>query len=418
MSVWLLSVALLAQAQATDIPAQLNAPIELRDGDRVLMLGDALFERDHDLAVIETTLTARYPDRAITFRNLGWTGDTVWGDSRAAFETAKEGFERRAALLKELKPTVLLIAYGMNESFAGEAGLPRFEEGLRALLESVASTGARIVLVSPIVHENLGPHLPDPNSHNKDLIVYRDAIGRLARERGCGFVDLIRARIGDGTRPERIVPACETIDGIHLNAYGYNLAAIALAEAIGPGRYPAWQLETGLSPEGIQVHVRSGARVLEKERVKGGWRVRLQDDRLPNIPDPAETHPESQVPDRTLIAWGLATGRYALCIDGKEVARADEKEWADGVRFAAGPEFDQLEQLRQAIVAKNRLLFYRWRPENQTYIYGFRKHEQGQNAVEIPRFDALVAEKEAEITRLKVPVPHTYELIRVEELAK
>jgi hypothetical protein len=33
------------------------------------------------------------------------------------------------------------------------------------------------------------------------------------------------------------------------------------------------------------------------------------------------------------------------------------------------------------------LFFHRWRPANWTYLFGFRKHEQGRNAVEIPRFD-------------------------------
>jgi hypothetical protein len=45
-----------------------------------------------------------------------------------------------------------------------------------------------------------------------------------------------------------------------------------------------------------------------------------------------------------------------------------------------------------------------------TYLFGFRKHEQGQNAREIPQFDPLVAKQEAEIARLRRPVAHTYEL--------
>jgi hypothetical protein len=70
----------------------------------------------------------------------------------------------------------------------------------------------------------------------------------------------------------------------------------------------------------------------------------------------------------------------------------------------------QAEKLRQTIVAKNRLYFYRWRPENETYLFGFRKYEQGKNAREIPQFDPLIAEKEKEIAKLRVPVPHVYEL--------
>ena len=63
---------------------------------------------------------------------------------------------------------------------------------------------------------------------------------------------------------------------------------------------------------------------------------------------------------------------------------------------------------------KNQLFFDRSRPQNMAYIFGFRKHEQGNNAVEIPRFDPLVIAQEKEIAarrdlKLKpapnVPVP-------------
>jgi len=49
---------------------------------------------------------------------------------------------------------------------------------------------------------------------------------------------------------------------------------------------------------------------------------------------------------------------------------------------------------------KNELYFYRWRPQNETYLFGFRKHEQGKNAREVAEFDPLVAAAEAEIDKL------------------
>ena len=49
--------------------------------------------------------------------------------------------------------------------------------------------------------------------------------------------------------------------------------------------------------------------------------------------------------------------------------------------------------------AKNQLFFYRWRPQNETYLFGFRKHEQGKNAKEIAEFDPLVDKAEEEIRR-------------------
>lgn len=59
------------------------------------------------------------------------------------------------------------------------------------------------------------------------------------------------------------------------------------------------------------------------------------------------------------------------------------------------------ESLQQAIIRKNDLFFHRWRPANSTYLFGFRKHEQGQNAKEIPEFDPLIAAADAKIDELK-----------------
>jgi len=56
-----------------------------------------------------------------------------------------------------------------------------------------------------------------------------------------------------------------------------------------------------------------------------------------------------------------------------------------------------VQEFRDAIVEKNRLFFHRWRPANETYLFLFRKHEQGENAEEIPKFDPLIRAQEARI---------------------
>src|SRR5262249_38122226 len=69
------------------------APFAWKDGDRVVLVGDTLIERDQKYGLLETILTAKNPDKAITFRNLGWSADTVRGTSRARFGTEAEGFQ-------------------------------------------------------------------------------------------------------------------------------------------------------------------------------------------------------------------------------------------------------------------------------------------------------------------------------------
>ncbi len=53
--------------------------------------------------------------------------------------------------------------------------------------------------------------------------------------------------------------------------------------------------------------------------------------------------------------------------------------------------------LRELILAKNRFFFQQWRPQNEIYLFGSRKHEQGKNGADMPKFIPLIEEKEGEI---------------------
>jgi hypothetical protein len=161
-----------------------------------------------------------------------------------------------------------------------------------------------------------------------------------------------------------------------------------------------------------------GTDVSDVEPASGGVRFKAQDQSLPNPAAPPGTPRPLVALDRRLRVDGLDPGQYTLKIDDAIVARASSEQWRNGVRLDSGPERDQVERLRKAIVEKNRLYFYRWRPQNETYLFGFRKKEQGNNAREIPMFDPLVDAKETEIATLKKPMSHVYELIREGEVGR
>ncbi len=409
----LASLLLSAPALAADPPK-----ITLKDGDRIVYLGNTFAERDASYGYLETLLTIRHPEINFTFRNLGWSGDTVWGDARARFGTRADGFKHLREHVLALKPTIILVAYGMNESFAGEAGLKEFEAGLNTLLDTLAETKAKVVLISPIPHENMGPPLPDPSKHNINLALYSAAIGRIAAARSCGFVDLFGKAVRRGPA---LVDA--TDDGLHLTPWGHAQN----------GRILTMDLM------GSDISYR---RELDGERREGrpgdGW-ILKDFHRAPGRLDfvaTAPTLPESPWPagvrqsDGTrfvgsggyrLDLSGVPPGDYKMTIDGKAIEPGIvlnpmiSPATPNGIQ--SGPEIDQVEKLRALINRKNELYFHRWRPQNETYLFGFRKHEQGNNAVEIPRFDPLIADLEAQINVLKKPVKHTYEIIR-EEVTK
>lgn len=360
--------------------ARAAEPFQFNDGDRVVLLGNTLIEREQRHGYWETTLSALHPDKDITFRNLGWSGDTVWGEARARFGGPAEGFKHLREHVAALQPTVILVAYGLNESYAGASGLPKFEKGLETLLDTLAVTKARIVMLGAARQEDLGKPLPDPAESNKNIRLYNESMRKVAEKRGYPFIDLY-GLLEHGKTPL-------TDNGIHFTEYGYWKSAPLVAQALCGRVLP-----------------RCGD--IDHDGGPSGGRFEFQLETLPPLPGPGHAGP----PFTQIMKYpGLKPGKYELLIDGKKVVSADAAAWVKGVQLPAGPDAAQVEKLRTTIVEKNQTYFHRWRPQNETYLFLFRKGEQGQNAKEIPQFDPYVAELEEEIAKLKVPAQRTYEL--------
>lgn len=339
-------------AAAITVGTRAADPFELKPNDRVVFIGDALVERDIAYNYLETMLTVRSHGKGVTFRNIGWSGDTVWGESRAVFGTQKDGYNALIKIINETRPTVVFLNYGMNESFAGAAGLAHFEEGYNALLDNVLDPAKdaqyvaappaqakdrrdpkevltpqaaekravpRVVLISPIAFQSDEANPLSKNvKQNENLKLYSDAIKKLAEKRGALYIDMF-SHFGGGALHKR---ARLTSDGMHLNAEGYKYFAAGAESALG------------LKP----------------------------------------------------VEWKFAS--------------VDTGEYEPVNKSAAADSKTPIEKLRELIEAKNLQFFNKWRPQNETYIFLFRKREQGKNAKEIPEFDPFIAAKEAEIGKL------------------
>ena len=364
--------------------AQEKQPYEFHDGDRIVFLGGGLFERDLRYGYIETFLTARLNNLNLTFRNLSWSGDTVFGDARAGFDTAVEGYQRLIKHVQDARPTVIFLYYGQNEAFEGEAGLSKFKDGLIRLLDDLDKTGARIVVLSPTLLENLGPPLPDPAKQNANMQLYANTLQQVAKTRHYRFVNLTQSL----RHPAEELTTPFTDDGLHYTAYGYWKVSQLILRELG------YKIVAGQA-NGVSELELSSDVFFTPRLPEDAPRAARDGEKWQQFIFPLKDAPQSPV-------------RIDLVADNKVVASAMSDQWMKGVTLDRIPEVQQVEELREAIVAKNRLFFNQWRPQNETYIFGFRKHEQGQYAAEIPQFDPLIEKAEQRIAELKKPKSHVY----------
>ena len=88
-----------------------DAVFEIRAGDRVLVMGDTLYEREGAQAALEWRLYRHWPTQGITVRNLSVSADRPDGASRASFDPLAAGMARIKEQLELVKPTVAILGY-------------------------------------------------------------------------------------------------------------------------------------------------------------------------------------------------------------------------------------------------------------------------------------------------------------------
>jgi hypothetical protein len=220
--------------EATE-PVRTALPLTLAKGTRIAFIGNTLLDRAQHFGHFEAALQQAHPKAALTVRNLTWAADQLGTEPRPA------NFADVEQHLTIAKADVIFAAYGFNESFAGESGLPEFRQKLTTYVAGLKAKafngegGPRIVLVSPIANENVkGVAAADRN--NKNIAAYTKVMREVAAAQGVGFADVFtateEAMASGGTDL--------TINGCHLNEAGYKVFAEALfTKTFGGRKAPA-----------------------------------------------------------------------------------------------------------------------------------------------------------------------------------
>ncbi len=213
------------------VRSQSGPSLTLNHGDHIAIMGNGLADRFQHDGWLETFLHAQFPDRELSIRNLGFTGDELTQRLRC------ENFGSPNDWLARVKADVIFAFFGYNESFAGEPGLDKFKQDLGKFITDTTQSNyngkspARLVLFSPIAHENLhDPNLPDGAASNLNLKLYTQAMAEVARENKVHFVDLFALSSDACSKSSKPL----TIDGVHLSEWGDSLLAPAIVQTLFP----------------------------------------------------------------------------------------------------------------------------------------------------------------------------------------
>ncbi|QDT15727.1 PVC-type heme-binding CxxCH protein [Alienimonas californiensis] len=213
---------------AACVPAAVADEIEFKQGDHVAYIGNTLADRMQHHAWLETYLHALLPDRELTFRNLGFSGDELKQRQRA------DNFGDADQWLTKVEADVIFCFFGYNEALEGEGGLASFKKDLEDVIAGMRSqkyngeSAPRLVMFSPIAHENLNsPHLPDGSANNANLALYTEAMRAVCEAKQVPFVDLFS--LSQKLYAESEEPL--TTNGVHLLDRGDRLLARAILTA-------------------------------------------------------------------------------------------------------------------------------------------------------------------------------------------
>lgn len=307
----------------------------LRDGDRVVFLGDSITAARTYGKIIENYTLLRYPDRKVRFVNAGVGGDTAAG-----------GLKRLQRDVFAHKPTVLIVAYGVNDigwgTKADDEHKKAYLDGIHGIVEACKKRGVRVYICSAAVTAE------DPARAEAGFLQKMCDEGmQLSRSLGGQAIDVQRtmrgiqrsiraanAKVADKAKHDSL----HTADGVHLNDLGQLAMAFAILKGLCA---PADISSVAIDADGAKLTTAKGCKITGLASKDGALEFTRLDEGLPfnygifyglnyrYIPVPNELN------RYLLTVTNLPKGQYEVSADGRSAGVFTANQLAAGVNIAS-----------------------------------------------------------------------------------
>jgi lysophospholipase L1-like esterase len=408
----------------------------IRNGDRVVFLGDSITEQRLYTTYIEAYALTRHPDWSLSFRNVGWGGDTSWLRQRfhpdekklfAADPAAQQSMVEDAVgrgLARDvlpLKPTLVTIKFGMNDHSYQPFREDIFKAYVRSqgeLAKELTAAGARVVFLTPQPIEEKRAD-PDQDARNQSLRKFSDGLKEVAAKTHADFVDQFDPYMKIMLR-ERQSNTNATIgggDAVHPGPIGHTIMAWAILKGMG-----ASALVSRVEMDGATKRAgpAEGCQVYNVKFANGAIDFDRMDQALP-MPIDERAEPALKLAPilddlarYELRITGLPQGSYEITIDGEAAAKASSEELGKGVNLANanGPITKQAREVLKLVFDKNNAFFHRWR---DVQLYAFPSwanspEVDAKRTAELTRVDKEIADFENQIEKARKPKSHHFEV--------
>ncbi len=443
-----------AAIKETPAPTPATNDFFFHDGDiPTVFLGDSITEQRMFTTLIESYVLSRFPNRKITFRNVGWFGDTMWLKHR--------GLDFDASLQRDVfawQPKAVMIDFGMNDAREGDANYPKYLEYAAKLVDALKKAGIRVALVTSSPKELYEADAPAGSAYNLMLKKYSDGLKEVADKENVPFVDqltpvihFIEAGRESGLLSKTAPLPAEkekrlTNDGVHPNWAGHLIMATSVLQGL---HAPALVSSASLDASARSTTASEGCTIEWQDAPNGGVQFKRTDEALP-WPTPSFVDLALKIPGfdpatalnrYELKVAGLAEGTYKLKIDDVEVGDYSKADLDKGINLGfvrKGSIYDQGQKLFKVVSEKNNAFFDRWRNVQLYQVPGWLKtatpeekktaseaHSdiklpdwlkknlddiEAARTAEMARLDKVIAGQEQTIELLRKPVPHVFKL--------